>query len=60
MWGNYPHRPQGQKGVIKMYFEFNDNGKPALCKLAGYKAIIIWLFGRGIAKRVPKKDIVFE
>lgn len=43
-----------------MYFEYNDNGKPALCKLTGYKAIITLLFGRGIAKRVPKKKIKFE
>lgn len=43
-----------------MYFEFyNENGELNLCKLTGYKAFIILLFGRKIAKRVPKKDIKF-
>ena len=49
-----------KKGEIDMYFEFyNENGKPNLCRLTGYKAFITLLFGRKIAKRVPKKDIKF-
>ena len=43
-----------------MYFEFyNENGNLNLCRLTGYKAFITFLFGRKIAKRVPKKDIKF-
>ena len=43
-----------------MYFEFEKDGKPALCYLPLHKAIFTLIFGREVAKYVPRKNVVKE
>ena len=43
-----------------MFFEFEKDGKPALCYLPLHQAIFTLIFGRKIAKHIPRKNIIFD